>query len=341
MINRIAIDSDALRDHKQQSRQDSHVHQDLIRALTAHGVLELLGPNDAQDLLDAIAEMSDEVRGAWAKAITALSGLNRVQVGGEDFATRDVCHAAPLPAPLRSVDLVVVCAKAADGRGDLTSTGYETRRGEPEMALADSVTHSRTIARAQALRERGNYPALTPRDNIWTEVFAKAAQVSTEATLLDQYFLTHLLEGRSRRDRDHAEWLVETLGRDMRDQSAVRLICGWPRDRQKGVRISRTALESEAARLARFVGSSRLASVTIVLAPWPRRHNDGPHNRHLRFSGGMGITSHEGFDRLDARDIVGIDGFSWSAVTSVAGLNDLVAREAVILNHPKRMEITL
>ena len=49
------------------------------------------------------------------------------------------------------------------------------------------------------------------------------------------------------------------------------------------------------------------------------------------------LTGDEGFDHLDDREIRGIDGFTWQAVTAARVLDDLARREQkVIKGWPRR-----
>ena len=94
-------------------------------------------------------------------------------------------------------------------------------------------------------------------------------------------------------------------------------------------------------RVAPLIGNGQLRQIEIVLAHWPKRQDNGPHNRHLRFSCGVAVSSDEGFDRLDSRQIQGIDGFSWRGITAASLLGDLAKRENVIATQQPRVVIPL
>lgn len=340
MITRVAIDSQALLDHKDTARAAVNTHRSLVQVLESYGFIELLGGADSTALGKAIKGLPGEIGELWEKAIVGLMDLNRVRVGSSDETAGDLCAEEPLPEPLRSLaDLVVISERASSDRQAVRTNGFETREGQPELTLADSITHCQTITRARSLRELGNFRASTQRDVIWNEVFAVTSGVSTEATLLDHFFLEHLLNGRSRNARDHAEWLIGKLDSSMAEGSTLRLLCGWPVDRRSSELFPRSRLEASVqTRIAPLLGSGRLARIKLVLAPWPKRHDDGPHNRHLRFNSGVAISTEEGFDRLDSREVQGIDGFTWRGITAAALLGDLATRESVICNHPARFE---
>lgn len=341
MIARVAIDSKALLDHKDATRLAVNTHRSLVHVLESYGFIELLGGADSTALAHAIKSLTHEMGELWEKAIVSLMDLNRVRIGSSVDATGDLCGEDPLPELLRSLaDLVVISERASGDRETVRTNGFEMREGEPELTLADSITHCQTVTRARSLRELGNYRANTQRDVIWNEVFAVPAGVSTEATLLDHFFLEHLLNGKSRNARDHAEWLIGRLDNSMAQGSTLRLLCGWPIDRRSSDPFPRTRLiASVRTRIAPLLGSGRLARINLALAPWPKRHDDGPHDRHLRFNAGVAISTDEGFDRLDSREVQGIDGFSWRGITAAALLGDLATREGVISNHPERLEL--
>lgn len=343
MIGRIALDSDALLDYQDQSRGAMNTHRELVDVLTSFGYLQLLGPDDASALFDAIYRLDGEKHALWSKAILALDSLNRVRTGDVNGTTRDVSALEPLPEPLRSaIDLLVVPDRVAQGRQLLTDDGFESRPGEPELTLADSIRHCQTIDKLRRMRQQGNFAQSASRETVWEELFVPLARLSTEATLLDRYFLEHLFKGAKRDGRDHAEWLITSMDRDLAAGSTVRLLCGWPSDRDRNAPMDEATLRSRLRdRLGPILGPGRLAGVTVVFARWPSRKRDGPHNRHLRFSCGFAITSQEGFDRLDSTRIVGIDGFTWGAITSEQTLADLQSREDVILKSHPQIEIRL
>lgn len=343
MIGRIALDSDALLDHQDQGRGAMNTHREMVDVLTSFGYLQLLGPDDAGALFDAIYGLDTEKHTLWSKALLALHGLNRVGTGDLSGTTSEVSALEPLPEPLRSaIDLLVVPNRVALGRQLLTDDGFESRPGEPELTLADSIGHCRTIDKLRTMRERGNFPKNASRQTVWDELFVPPARLSTEATLLDRYFLEHLFKDPKRETRDHAEWLLTSMQRDLAAGSTVRLLCGWPSDRERNAPMDEETLTSRLRNhLGPILAPGRLAGVTVVFARWPSRKGDGPHNRHIRFSCGFAITSQEGFDRLDSPRIVGIDGFTWGAITSAQMLADLQSREEVILNSLGRIEIRL
>src|SRR5262249_19132098 len=155
----------------------------------------------------------------------------------------------------------------------------------------DSVTHCQTIDGVRSLRQLGNYRTHTQRDVIWDDVLASPAAVSTEATLLDRYFLEHVLNGKSRHTRDHAEWLIDKLDGSMIVGSALRLLCGWPVVRGTSSLFPQPRIEAMVQkRVAPLIGNGRLRRIEIILVPWPKRAHDAPHNRHLRFNSGAAVS---------------------------------------------------
>lgn len=334
MMCRIALDADALLDHKDATRQDMNTHRTLTKTVAEYGLVEALGKNDADAIFDAIQQLDhQDMRDRWTEVLVALHNSNRLRVGGGDETVRELVNNDHLREDLHeTLDLIVVSEAAATKRSVPALVGFAKRELEPELCVADSVAHCATVEHVQTLRERGNFPASTARETVWKAVFALPAELSMEATLLDQYFLKWLLNGR--RDRDHAEWLIGALDRTMAPNSRLRLLCGVPTSGNPPQPLTEDDVEQAVMeRIAPIVGRGRLTKVEVVLAPWPKRHENGPHNRHLRFSCGVAITTPEGFDRLDSQKIVGIDGFSWGVETSASMLGDLGKREDVILRH--------
>lgn len=344
MITRVALDSKALLDHKDSTRVAVNTHRSLVQVLESYGFIQLLGPADSAALVRAIKSLPTEmgeIGEYWEKAIVRLMDLNRVHIGSFDRTAGDLCAEEPLPEPLRSLaDLVIVSERACSDRAPLRVNGFDKRVGEPEVALADSITQCQTIESARFLRELGNFRADTQRDDIWDEVFAAPAALSTEATLLDRFFLEHVLNGKSRDLRDHVEWLIGKLDESMSDGSTLRLLCGWPVVRGSKKLFPRNRIEASVRkRIASCIGDGRLDRIQVILTPWPKRQDGAPHNRHIRFNAGVAISTEEGFDRLDQTAIQGIDGFSWRPITSATLLGDLTTRENVICTHPDRFEL--
>lgn len=334
MMCRVALDADALLDHKHATRRDMNIHRTLTKTLFDYGFIEALGKNDAVALLEAIEQLSPDARERWGAVLVALDACNRLRRGEGHQTVRELVNVDHLPEDLHeTLDLIVVSETAAERQHLPLEVGFAQREREPELCVAESFTNCATVERVQRLRGRGNFPPSTAREAIWKAVFALPAELSTEATLLDRYFLNDLLRGRGR-GRDHAEWFIRALDRTMAHNSSLRLLCEVPADGNPPKPLTEEKLKRAVRdRIIPIVGRGRLAKLEVVLAPWFKLHEDAPHNRHLRFLSGVAITTPEGFDRLDKQEVAGIDGFSWSAVTSASMLGDLGKREDVILRH--------
>lgn len=341
MIARIALDADALLDHKEPSRRSSNTHRSLLEVLESYGYLQFLGKTDADALFNVVEGLSDEMKELWTKVVLSLHDLNRLHVGTSDDATGEICDTVPLSEPLRSlVDLIVVREEVSEGNNLLEEQGFAKRDDEPELSLADSVAQCQTIDKMRKLRRIGNYGEGTSRNKIWDEVFAAPAEVSSEATLLDRFFLTNLLSGAGGGRRSHADWLLRKLDATMPEGANVRLLGEWPVVRGSKSLVEKVSLQKRVkSHIAPIIGTGRLGSINVLLAPWPRRHEGGPHNRHIRFAAGIAIGTDEGFDRLDSTKVQGIDGFSWRSITDARSLGDLGKRENMISGHPCCLEI--
>lgn len=345
MITRIAIDSDALLEHKGRTRHALNTQRTLVDVLRSYGLVEFLGVADKDAFFDAVTQLDTAVKEVWEKALVALYDLNRVKVGGEVGTVRHLVAEEPVPKELLALaELIVVRGEVAAQRG-LPLEGYARRGDEPELSVAESALHCNTIKQLREMRERGNFPKGTQRSTIWEAVLAAPVHASTEVTLLEHHFLNHALTRKGAR-RDHLEWLVGALDRMLKPGSTLRILSELPAIRQPPETRKPPKLISPARaeailrpRIEPLLGAGNLARVEVVLAPWPDRFDERPHNRHLRFSCGVAISASEGFDHLSSPEVAGLDGFTWQAVTSAELLGDLSKREQMILNRGHRVTI--
>lgn len=334
LLARIAIDDEALLDFKEVNRTSINAHRTLTRVLEEFAVVDWRGDNDELAVHRSITQLSSDMGTLWTKVLDGLHDSNRLLWGERDETMHDILARGDLPSEVRAhLDLVVVSEQAAQQRG-IPVEGYAQQPGEPEISVAESVTNCATIGRVQALRARGIYPTGTSRQVVWDEVFAVVAGFSTEATLLDGFFLAHVLETKTS-PRDHAEWLVRKLDSSLIPGSSLRMFCFLP----KGVE-SDEAERTLQELISPLIGGGNLSHVTVVLAP----EGGGarlPHDRHLRFSCGVAVTSEEGFDRLGTEPIYGVDGFTWNPVLLPEMLGQLAKRESVYLRRSNKVEFQI
>ena len=316
MITRIAIDSDALLEHRGRTRHALNTQRTLVDILEGYGLIEFLGDADKDAFFDAVTQLDPAVQEVWAKALVALDNLNRVKSGGMAGTVRNLVAEEPVPKELLALaELIFVRDEVAAQRG-LPLEGYARRDDEPELSVAESAMHCNTIRQLREMRDRGNFPMGTPRSTIWAAVFAAPVRASTEVTLLEYHFLNHALTPKTGARRDHLEWLVGEFGRMLKPGSTFRILSELPEIR-KGERISPArAAAILRPRIQPLLGGGNLERVEVVLAPWPGGLQMRPHNRHLRFSCGVAISTSEGFDHLSSPRVAGLDGFTWQAVTS-------------------------
>jgi hypothetical protein len=361
ILARVGIDADSLLDFAGPDRASTNAHRSLTRVLGDVGVLEAIGSDDARALFDAIAGLSPETRNLWTETLSALDIGFRIRRGTASGTTSQALHdPAGIPASLLGLmDLIVASEVSADLHGVPATVGYSKRDGEPELSLADSVEHCSTITDVRRVRSEGHFPQGSLRADIEDALFAPLAVLSTHVTILDRFFLAHTLDPKSD-DRDHLEWLVRSLDASMRPSSSLRLLCELPESVSRSVteqkKLEKNGLQSEAgrkrgevsqmcrdiqaklrARIEPLLGA-KLTTVEVVLARWPWRQEDRPHNRHARFNCSIAIGCHEGFDHLDATEIRGIDGFTWQAVTAARVLDDLARREQKVIKAWPRRE---
>lgn len=342
MIARVAVDSEALLEHKEETRHAMNTQRTLVEMIQRFGLLELLGDEDKDAFFDAVNQLSPTLQDVWAKALVALHGLNRVRAGGAASTVRDLVANVDLPVELQALaDLIVIREAVATTRGVPLEAGYGCI--DPEFVLADSLLHCTTVKQLSDARERGNFPKGSDRSKVWEDVFAVPASLSTEVTLLEHHFLNHALL-KKRTWRDHLEWLVGQLDRSLSPGSTLRLLAELPEIGKPPQRTSMSPADAERVirhRLEPLLGSGSLARVEVILAPWPGKLEERPHNRHLRFSCGVAISTHEGFDHLSNSTIEGLEGFTWQAHTAADFLAELSGREQVIRTRPGRLEIVI
>jgi hypothetical protein len=75
----------------------------------------------------------------------------------------------------------------------------------------------------------------------------------------------------------------------------------------------------------------RLASVEVSAGPWVQSERM-PHDRHVRFSIGVGLKLHAGFDRLSRISVQDRDGMSWQYISAAASVQVLKAQEKRVLD---------
>lgn len=353
MVARVGIDADSLLDHRGPDRPSQNNLKGLAVVLDELGVVQMNGSPDANDLVDAIGQLSPDMQTLWTKTLTGLHTNNRVLDGDRQETMRDICKTTPIPQDIRdSVDLIVLgeSARKRQDVPEIAGFGYtksskcwctacSTRRGEPELSVSESVAYCDTVKSIRELRERGNFPEGTARQDVWNAVFAPLAKLSSEVTILDRFFLRH------DSGRDHAVWFVKALDREMPPGSNLRLLGEWPPDTD--------GQQAEAAvrdRLQRLVGSGNLERVSVTLSaawdkgPHSRRAEStkyGPHNRRIRFSCGFAVSSEEGFDRLGTKKITGADGFTWKVIRSPERIAEFGRMEAIVTGQPTRLEFRM
>lgn len=347
MIARVALDSEALLDFEKEPRRAANVQADLVEVLLDYGYLEHLGDNDKVALEDAYGRLRPDLNELWDQAMKDMASLNRIMLGDDAAAMRDLCAGERLPARLNDrLDLVVIRQSLAAVRGVDINTGHAKRGNEPEIALSDTVRQSSTVKGLHDQREHGGaYEKGEERESVWEDLLVHAARLSVDATILDRYFLTHLLQPKGKRRRDHHEWLLAKLDQSMLPGATLRVISELPtigrgRDGSPPPRMSPDdAVSRIESGLAPLVGGGRIGQLKIVLAPWPERREGGPHNRHVRFSCGVALCTYEGFDYLDKPELVAK--FTWQAATSAKRIAQLAADEQVILRDEERLDVPL
>lgn len=346
VLARIGIDPEALLNHAGQDRHSLNTQERLLEVLREYGVLEIMGTPDAKALLDAIEQLSPILRERWTASLVALHGCNRVSVGNLPQTMGDIARTHPLPQELgQSLDLFVLGKDAAVGQAVPERSGYWRRPEEPEFAVADSADVCLTIKEIRTMHKLGNFPERTSRKEIWDRLIAPLAALSDEVTILDRFFLTKYLRTKNL-SKDpyvgHVKWLIESLGRGLLPGSTIRILGEWPEVNTSGrlEPLPESQVRDRAGeRLTPLVRSGQVKGIRVVLAKAWAGNRRGAHNRHLRFSCGIAVTTHEGFDRLRDPAINGVDGFTWTLVSSSDRLADLGRAESTVTHHDVRLEM--
>lgn len=345
MIARVALDSEALLDFKEEPRRAANAQSGLIEVLNEYGYFELLGVPDQTALFDAISRLDPTLSDLWIQALKDLNTLNRVKEGDGRTTMSALCSAEDLPTDLEGLlDLVVIRESLANLRGIPTETGYAKRDLEPEVSLTDSVRRTSTVQGLRNQRSRGSYAKGEAREKVWSEVLEPAAALSTDATILDRFFLTHLLTN-GKGGRDHHDWLLRKLNESMQPGASIRVISELPVVGNAAAGMRALRMDTGKAKqilgdaLAPLFGKGNTTELHIVLAPWLPRWKNGPHNRHIRFSCGVALCTSEGLDYLDQPELP--SPFTWQAATSAHWLGELRSAEGVILQAERRLELVL
>lgn len=336
MLARFSIDADAIVALEGQTpRHATHTHTRVLRTIADFGVIQWMGPNDEAAMWSAIDELSPDQRTLWTKRLHDLYDRNRMHWGDREETTHQVLSMETIAGDFaRAVELAIVSDEIATIRGIPLAKGFKGRPDEPEFALPDSVDVCTTVRRMQDLRTRGNFAAGKKRDDVWEQLFALPATLSNDVTVLDRYFLKEVLRANPAKERDHAQWLLRRLARSVQPNSSLRLLCELPGD------ISEAAARDRLLRrLAPSVDHGNFNSVEAVLAPWPSASAKRPHNRHIRFSCGIAVSTDEGFDRLDQATLQYLEGFTWRVATDRDRIASWSKRERSIVTSLDRLEV--
>lgn len=338
MLARISIDADAiLAIGGQAPRLTMHTHTRILRAITDFGVIRWMGANDDAAMWSAVDQLSADQRTLWTKRLHDLYDSNRMLWGDRDETTHEIFAMETIPSDAaRMVDLVVLSEEIALLRGVPATKGFKGRPNEPEFSLVDSVDVCTTIRRMQDLRTRGNFAAGKKRDDVWDQLFALPASLSSDVTVLDRYFLSDVLRANPPKVRDHAQWLLRKLAQSVQPNSTFRILCELP-----GGLSATDATERLRQRLAHSVDRGNFKSVEAVLAPWPTASASRPHNRHIRFSCGVAVATDEGFDRLDQSTLQYLEGFTWRVATDRDRIASWSKRERSVVTSLNRIQVPI
>lgn len=318
MIARLAISPQALIDLGAglPARQAKANHDQLLRALRAHGTLVFASADEAR----ALAKVLKGEEGLPPGASKKWTGLF------EEFLTRSPKRAEVLNPPasfsfgvahqldeLRTAwagraDVAILDDEQGDRVGIPLEEGWlAVGDGQFEVATGSSAAHCRRLTRFQDMMDRGFAPVGSSREIFWEDVLGPLARVSRTASVVDRYLFKDLLGNTRRVDSEHVVWLLQHLEASLRGNGPVTLIA--ERFTTETAQDVMQAIDASWPR-----GRTRSFEIVVVLVPkgmTSRRNVRFPHDRHIRFDVGAAVVVPAGFDRLRGSTIRDPDGMKW------------------------------
>lgn len=298
------------------ARQAKDNHDQLLRALRAHGTLVFASADEAR----ALAKVLNSEEGLPPGASKKWKGLF------EEFLARSPKRAEVLSPPasfsfaaahqldeLRTVwagkaEVAVLDDEQGDRLGIPLDEGWlAVGDGQLEVAIGSSATHCQRLTRFQDMMDRGFAPVGSPREAFWEDVLHPLARVSRTATVVDRYLLKDLLGDARRVGSEHVLWLLQHLEASLRANGLVTLIV--ERLNTETAQDVLHAIDDSWPR-----GRGRRTAIEVILVPKsvPGRGSVRfPHDRHIRFDVGAAVVVPAGFDRLRGPTIWDPDGMKW------------------------------
>jgi hypothetical protein len=279
VLVRTAIDSDAIADANELGLPTAlTLHQDLLRALTAHAVVVFASKDEESRLLREINSLPPALRERWAAALPRVRRqFCAIPIPIEDVTCiedlrRSYTHAVTLVGCERTRSLVL-------GLQEDDTSLLDPASGI-ELSQLFLLSLSGQIAFLQQLTEQ-DIPADARRDVVWSQRFEPLAMTSRTVTIVDRYAIHDLDRGAG----SGLQWFIRSLASTTVE--SIELMCGdKDLDLDNAVLIVRTALRSLPA-------MSSINQIKVTIAD--DRAFYSAHGRYIRFDSGPVLMIEPGF----------------------------------------------
>jgi hypothetical protein len=330
MLAKLAVAPEVLAERLQPPSLMKAIHLSLLETLKAHGEIIFRSNDEAGRFIRAAktSALPVDIAKRWEVMLGTLhkSGRLKVAVPPDELSVSKLAQLSELKAAWSGkVQLIILDSDGAASLGVPDEEGVlNDTDANVELATIHSAVHTSVISHLVGLASSTVFPFDT-RAAFWNEVLRPISEVSRTAKVLDKFLFKDVWSradnpGRWRgRGPEHVVWLLNQLDQSMRPQSTVQLFTfAGPRDpgAEETAQILRKAWHPPA--------SGRLSRVEISLA---RSDRNFPHDRHIRFDAGIGISINAGFDRLREDNIWDRYGMGWSYIHRPADLAKLQDRE--------------
>lgn len=299
-------------------------HRRIVENFRNFGLLRLLGPDDANDLLGYIHGAERQIGILWCHLIKDLGQINRVKLD----------QASPLPSPMReyleSGTLPERLAQLADvviASENLAPQAEWPAR--PELAPASGFDLSETMTMFRDLRNDETEIQGTSREDIWERRLRGVTRLSSEVWICDPYLFgknSFDISVAPKRLR-HLRWLLTELAEGLESTGnqapAIHLLTA----RREYDPLVATTFLAQLSALQNWTGSLDVTFYT------PTPDFKGPHDRHIRFSCGVAFNVPAGFDRLRSGTVKDDEGYKWHFIGPGNSLERLISIEQAIQQH--------
>lgn len=320
------------------------LHEGLILAIEAHGLLLVANQQEELDLIQAVRDLGSNPPGArdrWITILTELRKRHRIVRLDPPRASRlkDVAALEELCRDWgRHAELAILPSHQATVLGVNADGLLTDQESHLEVASAPIAAYCQTFNALRELSGSGFLGHGQSRDTYWHTVLAPISRDARRITVLDRYLFGDAhwqLENRPRSNRWESEavcWLLKKLDASARQGAEVLLIGGGG----AGVRapLDAPAAARMLAELWKPPAVGRLSKVEVTVAPWRNGTQHLPHDRHIRFDIGLAIKLHAGFDRLKWTTVSDPEGLGWQYLWRPGSMNALKSAEQRVLGSP-------